>query len=203
MPSHASLTSAVSNPFATRFTRPGAVAFRFPVDKSIETIRHRLQSNRWCGQIVGPHGSGKTTLLRTLDNYWQPWDRQTVTVTLRDGHARLPLSIRRMICWTDRSQLIVDGYERLGLISRFRLALCQRLARFGLMITAHRDLGFPTIWRTSTDTRLAVQLVRELAGDQVAERETLAAFHRVDGNIREMFFNLYDSIHQLEARTRR
>ncbi len=80
-----------SNPFATRFTRPGALDYyfaaaeRLDVDPSLQPPRSEEDSvvadrtdrseiermvlvlaQRRAGLIVGPHGSGKTTLLHSL-----------------------------------------------------------------------------------------------------------------------------------------
>lgn len=55
-----------SNPFATRWVRPGAIPFRFARSESMETIVARLQNNRWRGAIIGPHGTGKSTLVQSL-----------------------------------------------------------------------------------------------------------------------------------------
>ena len=56
-----------TNPFATCWTRPGAIAFHFPPGESAEQLVARLAADNWRGEIVGPHGSGKSTLLETLE----------------------------------------------------------------------------------------------------------------------------------------
>ena len=63
-----------SNPFATRFVRPGAMRYHFALGES-ETEAHRRYRElvrdlvaKGAGLIVGPHGSGKSTLLRSLDS---------------------------------------------------------------------------------------------------------------------------------------
>ncbi len=58
--------AAQSNPFSTRFVRPGALAYRFPPGESAATLVERLAASGWRGQIVGPHGSGKSTLVAAL-----------------------------------------------------------------------------------------------------------------------------------------
>ena len=55
-----------TNPFATCWTRPGAMAFQFPPGESAERLVAKLAAVGWWGEIVGPHGSGKSTLLETL-----------------------------------------------------------------------------------------------------------------------------------------
>lgn len=69
-----------SNPFATRYTRPGSLRYRFDIlangeianpsvadqgRAQLDAIAGGLDGCRF-GVIVGPHGSGKSTLLHTL-----------------------------------------------------------------------------------------------------------------------------------------
>ncbi len=55
-----------SNPFCSRFVRPGAIGYHFPAGESVESIVERLHACQWRGALVGPHGSGKSTLLHAL-----------------------------------------------------------------------------------------------------------------------------------------
>ena len=189
-----------SNPFATRFVRPGAIPFRFPGGQSLETFRRRLEDARWCGQIVGKHGSGKTTLLRTLDDHWAGWGRKAVTVTLRDQQRHLPIDLVEINAWTSKTQVIVDGHEQLCWISRCWLSWRCRRAGCGLLVTTHDDLRLPTIFRTNPTKDLACDLVRELTQDRgdrslgqyPSRPNILRAFDQSGGNLREMLFLLYD-----------
>jgi energy-coupling factor transporter ATP-binding protein EcfA2 len=56
----------ISNPFATRYTRPDAHEYLFPPDANAAWLIARLRESAWWGQITGPHGSGKSTLVQTL-----------------------------------------------------------------------------------------------------------------------------------------
>ena len=56
----------ISNPFATRYTRPDAGEYLFPPDAGADLLIARLRQSAWWGQITGPHGSGKSTLVQTL-----------------------------------------------------------------------------------------------------------------------------------------
>ncbi len=56
----------ISNPFATRHTRPEAREYLFPPDANADSLIARLSASAWWGQITGPHGSGKSTLVQTL-----------------------------------------------------------------------------------------------------------------------------------------
>ncbi|NNE00804.1 MAG: hypothetical protein HKN47_26110 [Pirellulaceae bacterium] len=75
-----------TNPFSTRFVRPGSIPYQFSIDRSVDpTSRNPLWSDdphttdpcrrivhsllkSGTGTIVGQHGTGKTTLLHTLAN---------------------------------------------------------------------------------------------------------------------------------------
>jgi hypothetical protein len=53
----------------------------------------------------------------------------------------------------------------------------------------------PVLMTTSTSPELALRLARALAGDEFAAAHRsfiLASFDRQDGNLREVFFELYD-----------
>lgn len=60
----------VSNPFSTRFIRPGATTYRFPTGVSAHTLADQFfRQHLGRAAIVGPHGSGKTSLLYALAPY--------------------------------------------------------------------------------------------------------------------------------------
>jgi hypothetical protein len=62
--------SPASNPFSTRFIRPGATTYRFPSGVSAATLAEEfLAQHEGRAAIVGPHGSGKTSLLYALAPY--------------------------------------------------------------------------------------------------------------------------------------
>jgi hypothetical protein len=55
------------NPFATRFTQPGAIPYQFPPDVSLESLANKFfYQHRGRAAVVGPHGSGKTSLLYAI-----------------------------------------------------------------------------------------------------------------------------------------
>ena len=58
--------SGRSNPFSSRYVRPGAIPFFFPEDCRVELLLSRLEENGWQGEILGRHGSGKSALLAHL-----------------------------------------------------------------------------------------------------------------------------------------
>lgn len=182
------------NPFSTRRTRPGAIAFRFHGNESAEAIIERLRERQWWGQIVGPHGSGKSTLLATLLPTLEAAGREVRIVTLHQGDRRVPFSKADWRRLSSSAQVVVDGYEQLSWFARLSLARRCRRYGCGLLVTAHRDLGVPTIFATRPELQLAKQVVLELAGatDAVADRDVESAWQTRDGNLREVLFDLYD-----------
>ena len=180
-----------SNPFSTRFVRPGAIPFRFPAGEDVGTLVALLERQGWWGQIVGPHGSGKSTLLAALLPELRR--RTVVSVTLHAEERRLPAE-----AWSLSSSatlLVVDGYEQLGWWSRRVRGHCRRRG-CGLLVTTHHDVGLPDLYRTRVTATLAQTLIeglltqeqRCLFGPLDVERH-LARHH---GSLREVLFDLYD-----------
>ena len=213
-----------SNPFATRYVRPGALPYLFPAGVSAEALVGRLAQLGWRAQISGPHGSGKSTLLQTLVPHLEAAGRRVVQLAPQPaapapgGHgvasaaARpepgrpprefiprtfLSTMARRLDrAWDDHTQVVVDGFEQLGWLTRrwFRRATVARGA--GLLVTAHRPLGLPELWQTSTSAELARQVVACLLaarpGPGLSPEAVADALAAHQGNLREALFALYD-----------
>jgi hypothetical protein len=183
------------NPFSTRFVRPGAMAYLFAPGESATGMARRLADLGWRAQIVGPHGSGKSTLLAELLPAVERAGRPAWLVTLRDGQRRLPrdwVSIARRAA---AGVIVVDGYEQLSYWSRWRLKARCRRASWGLLVTAHRDAGLPTLASLVPSLQAAQAVVDRLLpqGSSRIDRAAVAdCFAAAGGNIREMFFALYD-----------
>ena len=183
-----------SNPFATRFTRPGAIEFLFPDGESAEGLVERLRSGLWQGEIVGPHGAGKSTLLATLSQSLQAAGRTIVQATLHQGETSLPAALDDWRSWSATTQVIVDGYEQLSWWSRRRLARRVRDRQAGLLVTSHAPTGLPRLLTVAPQLGAADQIVRQLVADEeLITRSDIEHFFRAcDGNVREMLFQLYD-----------
>ncbi len=185
----------LSNPFATRFVRPGATPFQFRDGQTVRSVIDALNDSGWQAAIVGPHGTGKTTLLHTLMPDLIAAGRKPVMVVLHNGQRLIPLEQEEWRALDRRSVLIIDGYEQLGWRSRTRLWLKQKLQGFGLLVTAHMDIRLPTIFRTCGDLSLMNDLVEQWLPShdgQILAGDIDSAFMRRDGNIREALFDLYD-----------
>ncbi|QDU95353.1 hypothetical protein [Lignipirellula cremea] len=185
-----------SNPFATRFTRPGAIPFLASADV-LTGIVERLEHCGWQGQIVGPHGSGKSTLLESLTPLLQARGREVQRFTLHDGQRRFPCDQAEMANWKPTTCVVIDGYEQLGWWSRRRLRRSLRRQGAGLLATAHADVRLPEVYVMRPSLELTQQLAARLLGDPasrgaVTPDDVAASYQRHEGNVRETLFELYD-----------
>ena len=186
---------SAANPFSTRCVRPGAIPYRFPAGQSVAELLARLERNGWQGQIVGPHGSGKSALVATLQQALQARGRATLLIELHDAERRLPVSRRRMGELPSGTVVIVDGYEQLGRSSRFLLKRLCRRKGLGLIVTSHRSVAFPDLFRTTTSLALAREIVDQLLRQgprPLTDADVSERFVQHEGNMREVLFDLYD-----------
>jgi energy-coupling factor transporter ATP-binding protein EcfA2 len=195
-----SAPSRHANPFATCWTRPGALAFRFSENQSAKQLVSNLAVSEWRGAIVGPHGSGKSTLLETLKPALADAGRVIRMISLHNAQRWLPAnwwreSITNPSSGGSRRLLIIDGYEQLARLERLRLWRHCGRTRAGILVTSHRPVRIPTLIQLSPDRFLVEQLVAELCA-QVSTAVTaadVAASHACHGsNVREILFDLYD-----------
>jgi energy-coupling factor transporter ATP-binding protein EcfA2 len=198
-----------ANPFATCWTRPGAMTFQFDDGQSAQALVEKLAAQRWRGAIVGPHGCGKSTLLQSLKPAFRPAGMRIHSIAIRDGQRRLPLeflsSITRQADNT-RAIAIVDGYEQLGWLERTRLSRTCRLADCGLLVTSHRPTWISMLVRVAPTEQLVQRLVVKLASrvsTKVTSEDVAASYARHGSNVREMFFDLYDRHEALRRSQRR
>lgn len=184
-----------SNPFATCWTRPGAMAFQFTDGESIESLMARLHAASGLSEIVGPHGSGKSTLLAGLELELVAAGWNVTAITLRDRQRSLPRRWLLAALSKKRPLVMIDGYEQLSWLSRALVKWRCHKAAAGLLVTSHEPTGLPTLYRTRVDAALAQSLVSTLTSERnspitVAD---VTASHACHGsNLRELFFALYD-----------
>jgi hypothetical protein len=184
---------AESNPFASHAVRPGRLTYLFPGEQgSLETVAARFRVLGLRAQLVGPHGTGKSTLLARLLEHLR--EKGVVSHLVRLTHERpgLPPNWRPP---RGAQLLALDGAEQLGPLAWRWVRARTRLARCGLLVTSHRDLGLPLLHKTSMDPSLARRVLGELlAGKQAppseAEVARLLAHHR--GNLRDVLLALYE-----------
>ncbi len=181
-----------SNPFSTRFVQPGKLDFLFPSRSAEETFWANLRRHDYRGAIVGPHGHGKTTLLHHV---MERIDRTHVRWISLNSQSSLP---HRPDCAQQGLLYVVDGFEQLSWWKQRRWIRNTRLRQQGLLVTAHRRVGLPTLLQLTSDKSMAWHLVQQLlqSHDAVELRftrdlvEQRLAQH--GGNVRDLLFHLYD-----------
>ncbi|REK12870.1 MAG: hypothetical protein DWQ37_09570 [Planctomycetota bacterium] len=184
-----------TNPFSTRFVRPGAVRYLPGSGPTPEALVARLSASGWRGQIVGPHGAGKSTLLASLAAPLSAAGRRTHWLALQGGRRTLPTGWARGAAESGANLLIVDGYEQLGIASRWALHLRCRWRGWGLLVTAHAPAGLPTLLEMKPRVATALAVVEQLlAGESagIEPRVVAECFAAAGGNVRETLFALYD-----------
>ena len=223
-----SRTTAVKrNPFRARQISPGRLPYLFPEGQHIGQVVERFISSGMRGQIIGPHGTGKSTLLENLANVLRQRDYQVHQVSLsptppvprrlrplrllqkdiakrhRDGP--LVPSNEQPSSTCDNRLIAIDGCEVASWWERCRFFRVARRTGWGILVTSHRDLGLPTLWKTDVTLETALRIIhaivalekpssemtgqsRQLVRDDVVER-LLAKHH---GDMREVLFSLYD-----------
>jgi hypothetical protein len=175
------------NPFAASRVRPGALPYFFPQGLSAAALVERLRQSAWRGQIIGPHGSGKSTLLCALVPHLEAAGLKVRMHTLRQRERRLPREAWRDDCWTSDALLVIDGFEQLARLERWRIAWRCRRTGCGLLATAHRDVGLRTLCRTETSPELTRRLVAELTAlrGAVNEQEIDRCYRAAQGHLHD------------------
>lgn len=188
------------NPFATRFTRPGAIP---PLDRQgrpldLAALTTRLRA-LGAAAIVGPHGHGKTTLLMALA------DRLA-----GDG---LPVVVLRVWAWRDcflairaiaaapaGAMVCIDGWEALG-PCRWPLRQAARWLGRGLLVTSHGPPGPPVLCECGTSVTLLQAIVARLPdhGGRIDPEAVATAFERHGGDLRASLSDLYDHYERAAA----
>lgn len=177
-----------SNPFSTKFIRPGAIAYQCVPGKSIAYYADCFLSNGRRGQVVGPHGTGKSTFVIAFQKELAARGLDVHLVTL---HSFDKSELDRLLMLQTGSILILDGFEQLPFWRRFKIIHSTLWRHIGLLTTSHVSLGLPTLLETRADLETAQNLVRTLTGSEPPENlEALLTKH--NGNLREVFFELYD-----------
>ncbi len=184
-----------TNPFATRYVRPGAIDYIFPAGVAAAQLVENLCANGWQGQIIGPHGSGKSTLIAALAPHLARAGRTVVTRCLRAPERKFPLG-KEDLRFPDANGLaVIDGFEQLSPFQRWKGMRLLRKNDCGLLATAHTSVGLPMIYETRPTIELALRIVVALASVApiaVTPDDVRRLFHEQAGNLREVLFGLYD-----------
>lgn len=182
-----------ANPFATRYTRPGAVppldACGHPLD--VGALLGRVQPG--CSAIEGPHGRGKTTLVRGLLATAAAAGRMTSFVQVRSWADAWPALTA--VATAGRGGLVaVDGWERLPPPCRLMLVVMAGWRRVAVVATTHEPAGLPLLARCASSPALIEAIITRLPdhGGTISPADVADAFDRHQGNIRDTLAALYD-----------
>ena len=191
----------MTNPFNAKYIRPGAMAYICPPQTSISRLTDCFISCACRGQVIGPHGAGKSSLLISLEKELLRRGYPVKSVVLNSLQRRLPPEALNV---PTKGILIIDGFEQLSFFRRQIVLFLCYWKRWGLLISSHRSVGLPTLWETRMDAVFARALVEELIEtnanlsskskadclSELPDLEPLLLSH--NGNLREVFFDLYD-----------
>jgi hypothetical protein len=187
-----------SNPFATCWTKPGALGYYFELGQSADDLVRALQARHWRGEIIGPHGAGKSTLLHTLVPLIRKRGRKVLLLTpLEPGSRLVGKAMMELLSshLSEGSLIALDGFEQVPWPLRWSLQRRCRIAGCGLLVTAHRRAGLPLLALVKPSLLTVQHLTKELtkaAPRKFTPWEVADVYHRHRGNVREVFFDLYD-----------
>jgi energy-coupling factor transporter ATP-binding protein EcfA2 len=203
------MSAPVSNPFATRFTRPGRIepldAMGHPVDTDL--LLTRLHSLGGAAAIVGPHGSGKSTLLAHLANAIEARGVRAPRSRLRSLHD-VPAAWMAIRQAANGGTACIDSWECIGRPARYGLQVAAHLSGSGLLVTSHRSDGLPVLVLHDTSPALLHAIVRGLPdhdswhGRLITPSDVEEAFVKHGGNLRESLYELYDRFETRVERSR-
>lgn len=192
------------NPFATRFTRPGAIP---PLDHrgqplDLAPLVARLR-DLGTASITGGHGHGKTTLLLAIADSLAAGGSVVRVLRVR-GWSDAFAAWHAIRAAPSGSLVCVDGWDGLGPARRPLAAAARSFERL-LLVTSHRPAGLPLLRNCDTTAGLLAAIVARLpvAEDRVTADEVAAAFRRAGGNLRDALSDLYDRYERAVATARR
>lgn len=175
------------------------MAYVFPPGADCQALLAEWERLGWRAQITGPHGSGKSALVAAIVVAAKARGCTIHQVELHDGQRSLPGGLGALSNLTPGTLLIVDGYEQLAFWHRWRLRHFCRKRSLGLLVTAHRSVGLPSLYKTESNLALAEQIVQSLLKDRpwpVTRTAFERCFIRHQGDLRELLFELYDAYEQ-------
>jgi hypothetical protein len=194
-------TATAVNPFSTRCIRPGALPFLFYTGNSPVGLVDRMVALGGRAQIVGPHGVGKSTLLAALVPALSAAGPVS-SIALHDGQRRLPPDWRANAARVQAHTVVVDGFVQLSRWQRWQLK--RRCARheWNLLVTAHQDVGLPTLLNLAPSLSTLLQVADRLQlgfANPVPSEQVARRFESCRGNLREALLALYDDYERRRA----
>lgn len=184
-----------TNPFATRFVRPGVLP---PLDEhggpvNVARLLESLPGPGRIAAIVGPHGHGKTTLLTAVARETAGTGRPVTQVCITG-----PTDVWQALVAVGQTRpgglVCVDGWERM----RFGTAAAARWLAgrkgVGILVTTHAAGRLPVFARCASSPALLAAIVDRVPdhGGRIRAADIDAAHRLHRGDIREALYELYD-----------
>jgi len=185
------VTAAHANPF--RVSAMHSLRIRLS-DGRLRSLCREFERRGRRGSLVGPQGSGKSTLLAEIAGRYEDDGWRVVRIVARPGGRRRDFAEVVRATTAVPTLVAIDGYERLGWWARCWLCILLPSSS-GLLVTAHRSVGLPVLYRHVTSVELLADLAQELTsrqGHPAVQADMAQLFARHRGNIRECLFDLYD-----------
>jgi len=193
------MPSMVSNPFSTRYTRPGSIA---PLDvtgspMNLDVLLDRLHGFGGTAAIVGPHGSGKSTLLTHLAAALERQGGRVPRIRLH-SRADVPTAWMAIQRASPGDTVCIDSWECTGRLVGGLLRMVARVTGRHLLVTSHGRAGFPELVECTTSPALLRSIVGCLPdhelwlGTLVHKADIDRSFANHGGNLRESLYELYD-----------
>ena len=185
--------NAHENPF--RSSEIAKLRYRLSAAELGEFVERVLNTSMG-SSIVGPKGPGKTTLMEDLQ---QPLEARGVEVvwirlTLESNRAEKREAINQLKQIGPKQIVLLDGGEVLTFWEWRSIRKRMRQASANWIATLHQPRGLPVLHSTQPDWSLAQDLVKRLAGQNLAESLMPVAEHSFrseTGNVREVFRACY------------
>jgi hypothetical protein len=196
------LTPANINPFSAQRFSLGPFGWIEGAPGEMDAWATAVASGRRAFQVLGPHGAGKSTLLVHLERALGR--RGLSIVRFRCGRG-IASALRTFVAHERRPDVVLADEAQSWAGARLAvLRAASRALGASLVVSTHVDLGFSTLSERRVSPALAARIISALAGaDRVPPPEELGRrleAHR--GNLREVFFGLYDEFEANRQRPR-
>ncbi|MCB0339345.1 MAG: hypothetical protein KDD53_07060 [Bdellovibrionales bacterium] len=166
------------------------------IDEKWSEHLERFSKFKYRACIVGCHGSGKTTYLKSFERKLKTVGINSVRVFLNDESPRIfrAISRKELKKILVDSVLIIDGAEFISIFEWLTLSRLIRKGR-GALISSHHPLKYPVLHNCRTTPESLNRLLTKLSPPKINSRIDINnCYDRHSGNLREVFFELYDKL---------
>ena len=208
-----SLQKFYDNPFATRYTKPGAIPYMFADGESCSRIVHDFERSGLQGQIVGRHGSGKSTLLYAVAKQLAHRSYNVRHLRIQPKAKGRSLAAKHVFATNGQSTVstcdskntrrvyLIDGFEQLNRIHRLLTIRWIAAQNSGVIVTTHRNTGLPTLFETRDhfgSFRRVVDWLQVGSGKSMPLELISDCYSTAKQNTREALFCLFDRYAEME-----